>query len=35
VEAKIMGFSTSTDFEFDVDDWVAWDKIIQDHQSLG
>lgn len=34
MEADVMGFAMSTDFEFDVDDWVSWDQIIQDHQSL-
>ncbi|KAJ5976362.1 hypothetical protein N7481_010069 [Penicillium waksmanii] len=35
MESDIMGFTMSTDFEFDVDDWVSWDKIIQNHQSQG
>jgi hypothetical protein len=30
MEANVMGFAMSTDYEFDVDDWVFWDQIIQD-----
>lgn len=35
MEADLAGFTMSTGFEFDIDDWVSWDKIIQNHQSQG